>query len=59
MKIKLTADQISVVKESLRYSIDKIRNYSHEDYATKQLSIKPLEDVMAILHDLRAVKESK
>lgn len=59
MEVELTLDQISTIKTSLKYSLERINDYPHSDYETKKLSRKPLEDVMSALPDLRIVKEKK
>ena len=59
MNVELTKDQIRTIKDSLRYSMDRINNYEHQSYEIKKTSLLPVEDALRALPDLRKSKGAK
>jgi hypothetical protein len=54
MKTDLTIDDVRILLESLRYSIERMENYSrYSDESQRKTSLQPLLNVRQKLRDLR------
>lgn len=61
MKTQLTLKDIGILKESLRYSIDKVENspnHSHETYPQKRKTLDELGELKSKLSEMaKEIKE--
>jgi hypothetical protein len=51
--MELTRKQCDVILESLRYSLNKIENYRYDEYSQKLASLKPIEETIEVVRNIK------
>jgi hypothetical protein len=57
---QLTENDLCVIRDSLDYSVQRVRDYPHREYDDKRLSLRPIEEARDKVRQLIASrKEAK
>jgi selenocysteine lyase/cysteine desulfurase len=56
---KWTVADLSVMLDSLNYSVQRVSDYPHREYEDKRMSLRPIEDVREKVRRLLAARKEE